>query len=408
MNILQVHKYYRPRDGASKYMLQLSDQLSASGHHVFPFAMDEGTLTLNTPYRQYFVPAYDLSEPQRYGRVQQLRIIRNMLYAPDAKRQIGRLLADHTVDIAHLHNIYHHISPSILKPLSDAGIPIIMTLHDYKLIAPNYTLFHHGAVHEENADGWYLSNIWQRAHKDSVLQSTVVTAEMIVHHKIMRYYERYVDQFIAPSQYLIDVCVRHGWDAKRFVHVPNPVVVAPQYTYQDGGYVLYVGRLSEEKGVATLLDAAAQLPDIPFYIVGDGPLRAFIEHRMSSEQLTNVTCHGFLSGTALSTMIAEASVSVVPSVWYENNPLSLLESCALGTVVIGSRIGGIPEMLPKELLFAPGDATALAAMLSHWMQAGPAARQTMADTLRTRVQTVNDPTVHTDRILSLYTNLIST
>ncbi len=403
MTILQIHKYYWHRDGASNYMLFLSDLLEAAGNTVVPFSMKQPQ-TLDSQYAKYFVSDMDLAHPENIGVLKKIQSAGRMIYSVQAKKQMQLLIDDiGHVDVAHLHNIYHHISPSILPVLKKAGASIVMTLHDYKLISPNYSLFHHGEIHEENATGWYISCLGQKCMKDSYTQSAVVTAEMIWHHKIMRYYERYIDKFITPSQYVMDICIRHGWSKEKFVHIPNPIDMRGfSLQEHDDGYVAYVGRLSEEKGVNVLLEAIKQTPDIQYRIVGDGPKRAEFESYVKKEQMTNVHFDGFLSGDKLKVAIANARVLVVPSIWYENYPYSVLEPMAMGKIVIGSNIGGIPEQLPEALLFPPHDAVALAKCIKRWYNTSLSDRLQMGHKLRERVEKTNDPEKHVQAIEKLY------
>lgn len=403
MKILQIHKYFYARDGASNYALHLSDLLRTSGNTVIPFAMKQEQ-SLPTPYSKFFVSERDLSDPARATLGDKIRTVGTMLYSREAKHNIAALLEQEPdVAVAHLHNIYHHISPSILPVLKRRGVKIVMTLHDYKLLSPNYTMFHHGAVHEEDAAGWYLSCVKNTCMKNSRMQSAIVAAEMIWHHKIMKYYERYVDRFIAPSRFMLNTCVRHGWDEKKFVHIPHPIdtsAYAP--SKNDGIGVAYIGRLSEEKGLHTLLDAAKRMPHIPVTLVGDGPLGLSLRRRVSEEHIANVTFTGFESGDALAARILSARVLVLPSIWYENYPLSVLEAKAAGKIIIGSRIGGIPELLPQDLLVRPSDPEELANRLSLWYDKELSARHEKGRELRLSVEQENNPDEHTERIEALY------
>ncbi|MBP9760731.1 MAG: glycosyltransferase family 4 protein [Candidatus Magasanikbacteria bacterium] len=406
MNIVQAHKYFWHRDGASNYALFLSEELQKKGHTVIPFSMHHPS-ALPSPYSPYFVSEMDISDPQKVSFRKKIQSVGRMLYSLEAKRNMERLLSEHQVDVVHLHNIYHHISPSILPVIKKRNIPIIMTLHDYKLISPNYTMFHHGEIHEEDAVGWYGTCVKNKCMKDSRIQSRVVRAEMIFHHKIMKYYERYVDQFIAPSQFILDICVKHGWNKNRFIHIPHPIdtthVTPP--TKKDGGFVAYVGRLSEEKGLHVLLDAAKKTPDISYKIVGTGPELLGITKRIHTEKISNVRCTGFQTGESLQKLLEEARLFVVPSLWYENYPLSILEPKALGKIVIGSRIGGIPELLPKELLVKPNDAKSLAQAIETWYYAPLQIRKKMSSTLRKQVEVNNDVETHIRRIEESYNNM---
>ena len=406
MRILNIHKYYWPRDGASKYALQLGDLLRQQGNEVVPFAM-QSPENLASRYDRFFVSNVDLHNPRRVSFLKKIQYAGRMFYSFEAKRKITALLQENNIDVAHLHNIYHHISPSILPILKKRRIPIVMTLHDYKLLTPNYTLFHHSAVHEEDARGWYWSCVKNKCLKNDRAQSALATAEMIWHHKIMRYYERYVDHFIAPSQFMLDLCVKFGWPRAKFSYIPHPVEVPSGQRAVDGSYVAYAGRLSEEKGIEVLIQAAAKTPHIPYKIFGIGPdedrLRAFVR----DNAIHNITFEGFVTGEALQQAIANARLLVVPSIWYENAPLSVLEPMVMGKVVIGSRIGGIPELLPEKLLCLAGDSVELARVITHWFEAPAAARTAAGQELKKQAKENHNSQVHVQRIVELYNAVVS-
>lgn len=404
MRILQVEKYYWPQGGASRYALELSELLEADGHTVVPFA-SASSRNLPSRYSEYFVPALDFAEVERASLWQKIKYAGHVIYSPDAKKRLTALLQKTKIDVAHLHTIYHQISPSIIPVLRERNIPTVMTLHDYKLLVPNYTFYHHGAIHEEDARGWYLSNVFNKGFKNSVVHSAVVTAEMIVHHKLKKYYEHGVDRFIAPSLFMKNICERFGWPADKIIHLPIPVVVPTKKAPAGGEYVAYVGRLTEEKGLLVLCEAAKLTPEIPYVLVGDGPLRGAIELFIKNNKLRNVELTGFKQGRDLEQYMHRAKLFVLPSVWYENYPLSVLEAKAHGKIVVASAIGGLPEMLPPELLVAPNDAAALAEKITYWFTASEHKRTELGKVLREEVQKNNDPVQHREAVMELYSSL---
>lgn len=406
MTILQIHKYFWHRDGASNYALYLSELLRKHKHTVIPFAVKQSQ-NISTPYEKYFVRDHDLAHPDQVSLREKIAAVSTMFYSFEAKKNITQLLHDvGQVDIAHLHNIYHHISPSILPVLKKRGVKIVMTLHDYKLLCPNYTMFHHGQVHEEDARGGYLSCVGNKCMKDSRAQSAIVTAEMIWHHKIMKYYERYVDTFIAPSRFMMNICLRFGWDEKKFVHIPHPIdTTSFSVAETDKGYIAYAGRLSEEKGLHLLVDAATYMPHIPIKIIGDGPLFVPLQRRVASEGIDNISFTGFQTGDELHASLRGSRVLVLPSIWYENYPLSILEAKAMGKIIIGSNIGGIPELLPADMLADPGNASELAERLQTWYNTPLSSREEKGKELRQSVLQENDPERHVNTIEALYRSL---
>lgn len=405
MKVVQVHKYWWPRDGASIYALQLSSLLEQKGHEVVPFSMRQKE-TLATPYSRFFVTDMDISNPHTLGLYKKTRDALRMIYYRKARSNMAQLLDKVQPDIVHLHNIYHHISPSILPEIKKRGIPIVMTLHDYNLLSPNYTMFHHGMVHEEDARGLYFSCIKNVCVKNSRLYSAVGVGEMIVHHKLWRVYARYVDKFISPSQFMIKKCIEHGWDEKKFVHIPHPVFVEGVSHEEDRGFVAYVGRLSEEKGLDALLDAAKITPQIPYRVVGTGPLQEHLQKRIKEEQIANIELVGFKTGTQLKHEIARARIIAVPSVWYENYSLSILEAKAAQKIVIASGIGGIPEILDRRFLCEPGNAKQLAEKISHWYTITSKERRAIGIHNQAQVEQMNNPALHANRMIRVYKYLV--
>lgn len=400
-----IHKFFWRRDGASKYAWDLADALRERGHTVVPFSMRHGK-NMHSPYEKYFVDPIELADT-KVGLSAKLRAAGRIIYSLHAKRKLAQLLKHETFDVAHIHNAYRHISPSILGVLKRHGVKIVMTVHDYHLLSPNYSLYHHGAIHEEDARGWYWSCVRGNCVKNSRLASVLGQIELVVQHKVFNLYGRHVDMFIAPSHFLQALHIKYGWPASRFVHVRNPIDPAEfEKSTHAGKYVSYVGRLSEEKGLHVLLDAAGRLPEIPFQLVGAGPLEADLKRRVKKEQLQNVSFTGFLQGEELRNAMEASKLFVLPSVWYENGPLSVLEQMAREQIIVASRIGGLPEMLPSDLLAEPGDARDLARVITHWYKAVENKRKDMGKQLLKKAQTYHSHTAHVAKIEALYQDVV--
>jgi glycosyltransferase involved in cell wall biosynthesis len=292
-----------------------------------------------------------------------------ILYSFEAKRQFEKLIKDFKPDIVHCHNIYHQISPSILPVAKKYKIPVVMHLHDYKLICPNYQMFAHGKMCEDCAAPNYYRCLLRKCFQDSYIKSFVVTLEMYLHHKILKIYEKNIDLYIAPSKFMKDMCVKHGVPENKIKVMYNFVDNFSQdYVEPAGDYVLYLGRLSPEKGIPVLIRAMAQVKDLSLYIAGEGNEKENCEKEISQLGLEeNIKLLGHLSGEKLQQTIAEAKAIVIPSVWFENMPFSMLEALALGKVVIASRIGGMPEIITEGqngFLFSAGDSDELASLIN--------------------------------------------
>ncbi|MCF6276313.1 MAG: glycosyltransferase [Candidatus Magasanikbacteria bacterium] len=402
MKIVQVHKYYWHRDGASNYSLYLTELLEKAGHTVIPFSV-ENEKNFKTPYSKYFVSNMELGDPSKVSFLDKIKGIVRIFYSFEARRKMKQLIKDEEPDLIHLHNIYHHISPSILGVIKKHKIPVVMTLHDYKLLVPNYSMFHHGAVHEEDAKGFYLSCIKNRCQKNSLSQSIILTLEMIFHHKIMRYYKRYVDKFIAPSKFMKKKCIEFGWKKEKFVNLPNPIDVERfNLSKTDRGYIAFVGRVSEEKGVGFLIDTAIKNTEIDIKIIGDGPQLEILQNAVEQEGLRNVEFTGFQTGKKLERLIGGARILVTPSIWYENYPLSVLEAKAMGKIVLASNIGGLPEMVSNSMLFEPRNSEEMALKIKYWFNKKEEELLDVGQELRKEVLKINSPEKHLKQILALY------
>ena len=277
-------------------------------------------------------------------------------------------------DIAHLHNICHQISPSILPVLKRHRVPTVQTLHDFKLICPSYRMLSPEGICERCYGGRYYNVIRQRCVKGSLPFSVLICLEAYLHRAI-RSYDR-VDLFIASSQFYRDKLVSFGVDGRRIRVLPNFVQLdeevpplaqtsppAPQgFCLPPSGYALYCGRLGSEKGVLTLVKAAEGAPDVRVVIAGSGSEELAIRQYVTAKKIRNVRLVGFVSGDAKRELIRAAGFFVVPSEWYENCSLSIHEAFVYGKPVVGARIGGIPEQVKpgyNGLLFEPGNATDL-------------------------------------------------
>jgi glycosyltransferase involved in cell wall biosynthesis len=276
------------------------------------------------------------------------------------------MIEEFNPDIAHVQNIHHHLTPSILYALKKANIPIVWTLHDYKLVCPNSTFFYGDSICEKCGKSKYYSTLITKCKKGSISASLMSCIEAYA-HRLMKVRDM-VDMFVAPSKFLKDKLVERGFDNRKVVHIPNFVnAVAEDHSSASGDYFVYAGRLSSEKGVDTLIQAMAQVSNAKLKIAGDGPMRSTLEVLVSELRLQNVEFLGFIDSETLRKVTIDAQFVVVPSKWYENCPYSILESLALGKPVVGARIGGIPELVDdgkNGFLFEPGNAVDLSAKIS--------------------------------------------
>ncbi len=401
--LLSINNYHYRRGGAEVIFLEHNRLFQEIGWDVVPFAMHHEQ-NLPAPSERHFVEEIEFG--QSYGLKDKAVRAARVVYSLEAQAKIAALLEEARPQIAHAHNVYHHISPSIFPVLRRAGVPIVMTVHDLKLACPAYSMRVDGAICERCRGGRVYNVLTHRCIKGSAALSSLILLETVV-HRLLNIYDANIARFVVPSQFTLGKLVEWGWRRERFVHIPNFVEtghVRPGGT--PGRGFLYFGRLSSEKGIDTLIRAAA-LSRQPVAIAGSGPEREDLE-RLAAELGAEVTFLGYRTGEPLNEAIRAARAIVVPSTCYENAPLSILEAYALGRPVIGSDIGGIPELIREGetgTTVPPGDAEALAAALERF--AGlPAERvAAMGAAGRALVEAEFSRAVYRDRMLALYASL---
>ncbi|MBF0571952.1 MAG: glycosyltransferase family 4 protein [Candidatus Omnitrophica bacterium] len=366
MKILLINKFLYPKGGDAVCALATGDLLRSKGHEVTFWGM-RNVNDPPYPYYDIFVDEVDFNSAN--GKKQQFKISMNMLYSLEAKSKVEELIQRiGKPDIVHLHNFAHQISPSILHVFKKYKIPCVMTSHDYKLVCASYIFLSHGKICEKCTGGAYFNCFLEGCVKDSKAKSLLNTFEMYLHHKILHIYGL-VDIVIATSCFLRNKLQTMGFKGQQEV-LSNFVKINefhPQYEAMEQS-ICYFGRLSKEKGLATLIDAVKLLMGIQLKVIGDGPLRAELEYKCQNNGISNVTFLGYMSGNDLKREVSNSLFVVVPSEWYENNPRSVIEAFALGKPVIGARIGGIPELVKDGetgLTFEPGNADDLYAKINQ-------------------------------------------
>lgn len=401
MKILQINKFFYRRGGSETYFFDLIKLLEQNGHEVITFST-KSPKNLSSPYEKFFVEEIDFGKSE--GLIKNLRKFGHSLYSLEAKKKLEKLILETKPDLAHLHNVSHHLSPSILSVLKKHKIPVVQTLHDYQLICPNFKLFTKGAVCERCKKYKYWNAVRHRCIHESSFQSLAEAAEMFF-HKACQFYENGVRCFVTPSGFLAEKVA--AWRVKvNTVHIPLFLdVSAFSPEYEVGDYILYFGRLVKEKGLDILL-AALGGTDIKLKIVGDGPEKERLKTK--SEKLkVNAEFVGHKIGEELHDLIRKSKFVVLPSVWYENYPVSLLEAGALGKAVVGTRLGGIPEIIrdgENGFLAEPNDANDLREKIQRLAGDRDLAER-MGRRAREMVVETNSPAEHYKKIKQLYEKL---
>lgn len=346
-------------------------ELKALGHEPIPFAMAHPE-NVPSEYSPYFVSNVDYNAKQGGKGARLIQEALNIVYSKEAQRSIEKLIVDTKPDIAHAHNIYHQLSPSILQALKKAGVPTVLTLHDGKLVCANMLFLTGGRICEKCGGRWFHNAVLRKCVKDSYPSSMVCCVEETV-HRLMGVYERNVDLFLTPSRFLKGKMVQYGRLNESQIEVlPNYADVnswSPNYT--PGEYGLFVGRIEPLKGVATLWNACKEIGGFGMRFAGKGPLIEQGEQFCRENGLDKLEFLGFQTGDALKSHFYGSRFVVLPSECYENCPMVVLEAFAAGKPVIASRIGGIPELINDGVdgfLFEPGNAEELSTLMRRLVE----------------------------------------
>ncbi len=398
--VIVANNYFYRRGGAEVVALEESRALRALGWNMIPFSMHHEKNDAS-PYSQYF--AQEIEFGNQYGLMKTALNAMRIIYSRDAAQQLERLIANTHATVLHAHNVYHHLSPSVLRLAKQRGLKVILSLHDFKLLCPAYSMTRQQKVCEECKPNRVHKVVVNRCMKGSLALSGLVFVESAI-HRMAGLYRDNVDLFISPSQFLIDKFVEWGWPREKFQLIRN-FVDPRQFDVSAscvGDEFLYFGRLSGEKGIATLIRAAAH-SKVPLAIVGHGPQEAELK-ALAQSLRAQVRFLGYRSGAALWSEIAAARAVVLPAEWYENAPVSLLEAMACGKVIIAAKIGGVPEIVNETtgFLFESGNVESLAARLKsvHEM---PAAQITQIGSVaRARVESDFSEHRHVELLQRVY------
>lgn len=383
-------------------MLDVADLQRRAGHEVAFWGMRHPDNLQSLPLSDTFASHVEL-DPAPSG-INGLTTGARMVWSRSSQRGMEAALKRCRPDVVHCHNIYHQLSPSILSAVKKARVPCVMTLHDYKLACPNYQMLNQGKLCQLCVTGGTWHAVRERCKGGSLKASTTLAVESGIHRATHAYSP--VDVFISPSRFLGDVMRRSGVEASRLRVISHFVDLqdVPQSS-GEGDRFLYAGRLAAEKGIDTLITALSLVPhDVHLDIAGEGPMRASLERQANELVAGRVTFHGRLDTPRLRALFPRSIASVVPARWYENQPMSILESFAASVPVIATALGGMPELVRTELdgiVVAHDDPVALAAALSR-LSDDRALAHRMGRQARARLQKEFSAAAHLSALSEVY------
>lgn len=362
--VLVVHNFYQQAGGEDVVFRNEVDLLRQHGHEVIEFTAHN-------------------DEVNMMGKA---ALAVNTIWSRSSKQKLASLIAQTKPDVAHFHNTFMVISPAAYYACRELGVPIVQTLHNYRLSCVNATFFRDQHVCEDCLGKLFaLPGVIHGCYRESKVISGVV-AGMLTAHRLRGTWTRVIDQYIALTEFSRKKLVQMGLPAEKVVVKTNFLTDDPGQGTHEGDYAVFVGRLTEEKGVRLMLEAWRNLPDIPLKVVGDGPLMDELQSMITQHSLKQVELVGRKPRNETLQLIKDARAMIFPSQWYEGMPMTIIEAFACGTPVIATRMGAMETVVQHErtgLHFQAGNANDLSDQVkrlwtqSDWSQAlGDAGRQT--------------------------------
>lgn len=364
MRILLVNYRYFISGGPEKYMFNIKKMLEDHGHEVIPFSIHSNK-NVETEYAKYFVEPIGSRDATYFEECKKTpRVIWQMLtrsiYSVEVEKAIHREIAAEKPDLVYIIHFVNKLSPSVIRGAKKMGVPVVLRLSDYFLLCPRFDFLYEKKPCEDCLHKGYRTCIQRRCVKGSLFASAVRVLSMKIHSMMDIYAD--VDAFITPSEFLKDKLVANGFDREKINCIPTFTASKSQVGEPKiGTYGLYFGRITEEKGVETVIQAFETLPQHTVKIMGDDTTeeaKRLIQY-VREKDLQNIEFVGFKSGEELEEIIKGARYTLIPSVWYDNLPNTALESFQYSKPVIASNIGSLPELVLDGVngyLFEPGNA----------------------------------------------------
>ena len=359
MRVLLAHNFYRSTAPSGEDTVYREERalLERNGVEVIPYERQSDEL-------------------DTAGMLKLARSALDASWSDASARELSSLIERTRPDVAHFHNTFPLISPSAYGACVAAGVPVVQTLHNYRLICPGAMLYREGVPCEDCVGASLLPALRHRCYRQS-LPATASVVNMLWSNRRRGTYSSLVQRYVALTEFARERFIAGGLPADRIVVKPNGMTTPPQAGLGAGGHAVFVGRLSAEKGLQTLLDAWRALPDIRLKVAGDGPMREQLEAQARRDGV-NVEFMGRLERSRVAEVVGEASFAVVPSQWFEGFPMVVVEAFACGTPVVASRLGSLAEIVREGItgrLFTPADPQALGAAVRAMFHAPEALRQ---------------------------------
>ncbi|MGB9720415.1 MAG: glycosyltransferase family 4 protein [bacterium] len=403
MNVLLANTYHFPGGGDSTYTFNLAELLNKYGHNVAFFAMKDER-NLPDPNEDLFVTNIDYRRLNQNKNIMNgFKVVIRSIYSVEARKKFHKLLKKFKPDIIHLQNIHHHLTTSIIFEAKSHNIPIIWTLHDYKLMCPNthFILDSNLMICERCKRSKYFFSVLKRCKKNSIFASCLVAIESYF-NKCTKVYDK-VDYFLTPSLFLKKKLFEYGFPERKIIHVPHFLaynIFEPSKNY--GNYFLFMGKIERIKGIIPLIDACRVNSQVRLKIAGR--IDEQLKEEFLSKLPSNVEYVGMKQGDELYNLIEDCIALVLPSICYENQPFSILEAFARGKPAIASNLGGIVELVgnnERGILVSPSDSKAISEAMIFMLKEKDETKK-MGEDAYEYVKKEHTPEKHYHRLIEIY------
>ena len=397
--VLNAGQNYYITGGSDRYQFALTELLAHHNHQVIPFA-SQNPKNKETPWSKYFPEAVNFDRPG-------VADIIKFIYSRQAAKSMQRLCKEQQIDLAHLHIYYGQLTSSILTPLKQAGIPIVQTLHEYKIVCPVYSLMSNNEICQACNGSAFWKATAKRCNRGSIARSLVSTVESYT--SLLLGAVSKIDHFITVSDFQRTKLIELGIPANKLTTVHNFIDLTDIEASQEiGEYFLYFGRLETYKGIFTLIEAASTLEDTPLLIVGDGTERERVEKIIEQRNLKHIKLLGFKQKQELQQLIKGSICTITPSEWYETFGLTLIESFAHGKPVIITSIGGMTEVVTDGIdgyQVKPGNSVELKEKM-QWMSKNRKQALEMGLLGRAKVEQKFNAELHYQKLMNVYRKVL--
>ena len=388
MRILQVHNYYQNYGGECHVVDTEKKLLEDNGHEVVQYTRHSSDIDSWCVSKKAITLA-------------------SIPYNLAASKSISKFIKHVQPDVAHVHNVFPLISPSAYSVLAKASIPVVQTVHNYRFMCPNGMFFIKEKICEECQTRGYSSAVRNRCMRDSFVVSALY-ATAIANAWRTKIIPDNIARYIVLNRFVFEKLEIAGIPRKKLVICGNFINSNIKPALNKMRYILYLGRLSSEKGIKTLLKSLVHSNEVVLKIAGTGPDEHVLRSYASEHLVNRVEFLGFVEGEEKQRLISQAICLIVPSEWYENFPISVLESLSLGTPVIASRIGGLPDMVnhgATGFLFNPGDTNELSRFINILWENDDIVKQ-MSNQAATAAETKFNPSGHLKGLIDIYNDAI--